>query len=440
MIFRTALLVVALEASAADVSLLGDSKLTGELEGMSDDGTITLVSPISEKPLKLRSGQVLRVHFDPPADSGAEVPDQRVHLVNGDILPAEITRLDKDVLAVEAPDFGKLEIPRKLVDSIQLGITPQNVLYRGPEDLTGWKRDSDDARSWDFEDDALLATGQGTISREAALPEKFLIRFDLDWESNPNLNFTFADPLDAGGKRADRYSLRFAGGGLELKRESAGSSQPTPIALVNKRPEEFAGGRVGIEVRVDRARGHLHLYVNGELEGRYSDPIPDVPQGTGISFTSQAPGESGQKISGIVIAEWDDRGDRHRGEDRGDGSEDAMIGRYGERFGGRLISVDNDGSGTVYRFKSDFQDDPLVLPESEVSTVFLAESENVSPDDEFEGFLLRLRGGGAIRINGCEFGADKIRVHHPLLGAMTIDRDGVTMLVRETVSKPTESE
>ena len=65
--------MAAYTALSADVSMKGDAKLSGEITGMASDGTITLLSPISEKALVLSADQVERVAFG-NAGASPEVP------------------------------------------------------------------------------------------------------------------------------------------------------------------------------------------------------------------------------------------------------------------------------------------------------------------------------------------------------------------------------
>jgi hypothetical protein len=111
-----------------------------------------------------------------------------------------------------------------------------------------------------------------------------------------------------------------------------------------------------------------------------------------------------------MILEWDDRGDRHRSEERGDGKADSLIGRYGERFGGKLESIRSDGAATVYVFKSDFQKEPLQLPEEEVSTVFMGGEGKPSQSAATDGLILGLRGQGSMRVSTCVLEADSAKV------------------------------
>jgi hypothetical protein len=424
-------IAMATSAIAADVSLQGEGKLTGEITGMDESGAITLVSPISAEPLVLKGDRVRRVVFDSP-ETADVIPHQRVELVNGDILPATITSMDEASLNIDSPVLGSIAIPREAVASLQLGVYPQRTIYSGPKDFSGWKRDSSGSRSWELEGGGFSINGPGMISRDMGLPEKFIIRFSFRWDSNPNFLFYFADPLKGSGQRSDRYYLEFSGSGLGIYREAVKRGK-VPIKLINRSPDQFAGERIDVEIRADRSRGFLEIRINGELEGRFTDSVNPIPTGTGISMVSRATRASGQTIRDIRVLEWDDRGDRHRSEDRGDGKADSLIGRSGERFGGRLLAVRKSGVETVYVFKSDFQKEPLELPEVEVSTIFLG-GDSRQPDPE-DGLILNLRGKGKMRLSSCVFEGESVTVLHPLLGSMKFNRGGIASLERPEIPK-----
>lgn len=425
---------LALTAIAADVSLVGDDKLTGDLLGMDGSGTITLVSPISEKPILVNGDRVKSVDFG-VAEDIITVPDQRVELVNGDILPVQVQGLTDAMLLASSADLGDFSIPRELVDSVLLGVVPERPVFRGKDSADGWKRDSGGARNWEIQKNNYLATGQGMISRDIDLPEKFILRFALDWDAHPNFRMFFAGPSKSPGVRANRYFLQFAGSGFEIRRETMGKTRYTPIVLLRRTPNQFPGSSLKVEIRVDRSIGAVHLYLNGQLEGRYTDPIPDIPDGGHIALISQASKQSQQTVSDFEILEWDDRGDRHRSEDRGDRKTDSLIGRFGERFGGNLTSIRKGEGGTVYFFKSDFQEAVIELPEQEVSTVFFASEDEGTKHEQLEGLILRLRGGGEMRVSACEFGEKTVKAIHPLLGEMELDRAGITSLERREIPK-----
>lgn len=432
---RTALLLgIAGSAMAAEVSLQGNGRLSGEVKSMDADGMIELVSPLSEKPLRIRADKTTRVDFG-TSQGDFQVSGQTVQLRNGDMLPIRVNSMADGLLEAESQDIGRISIPREMISTVQLGIFPQRVIYSGPEDFKGWIRDKSNPESWTIDGGEFVAEGQGTVSMDAGLPEKFIIKFSFTWNGYPNLQFGFGEPQDAGSGRVDRYLLQFAGSGIGIFRESAAKNGNVPIVFLNRASDRLRDNRMEVEIRVDRSRGRLQLYVDGELEGRYTDPVPGIPAGTGISITSKAPQESTQRIGDIKLLEWDDRGDRHRTEERGDGQPDSLISRYGDRLGGTLTGIRRDGGGSVYLFKNDFQKETLELPEDEVSTVFFGVAGASPKDPLSDGFTLSLRGGGRMTVSSCVFGSGKVNAKHPLLGDVEISRDGITSLARRVVPK-----
>lgn len=416
---------------AADVSLKGEGKLTGEITGIDAEGTITLVSPVSGSPLLLKGDQVEKVDFGTPAGE-AILPDQRLELTNGDILPVKVTSMERGLLRVESPVLGLITIPREAVSSLQLGIIPKKTIYSGPTDFTGWNRVEGGGQAWDYdEQNGFVAKGHGTLTRDVGLPEKFILRFSFAWRNHPNFQFGFAE---ATAVKGDRYLMEFGSSGLALFRESPNRAR-TPIVLLARRPEQFSERQMEVEIRGDRSRGLLELRINGDLEGRYTDPIQPIPMGSAVSLVSRAARESGQSVSEIRILEWDDRGDRHRSEERGDGKSDSLIGRYGERFGGKLEGIRSEGGSLVYRFKSDFQKKPLELPEEEVSTVFLGGAAKPSKSDNVGGIILNLREHGTMRLSSCVLNGDTVRVAHPLLGSLEFHRSGIASIERIWIPK-----
>ena len=432
----TASLGLVVSVTAADVTLLGDDKLTGDIIAMDSVGTITLVSPVSGKPLLINGDRVKSVDFGISEES-EDIPDQRVELVNGDILPVRVSGLENSILQAGSADLGQFGIPRELVDSVQLGIVPNRPVFIGLNSADGWTRDDGGTRNWKIQGGRYLATGQGMISRDVDLPEKFILRFELDWEAHPNFRLFFGGSSKSPREKENRYFLQFAASGFEIKRETTGNNRYTPIVMLGRAPDQFPGNSLLVEIRMDRSTGDIQLYINEELEGRYTDPVAEIPAGGHIALVSQAPQESEQTVSGFEIFEWDERGDRHRSEDRGDRKLDSLIGRYGERFGGILTGIreDKQEEGAVYLFKSDFQEDVIEMPEQEVSTIFFASEDGEKVHEELEGLILRLRGGGEMRISTCEFREKSVKVVHPLLGEMELDRAGITSLERRTIPK-----
>jgi len=431
--FKLCYVCLASIAGAAEVSFSGDNKITGELVAMEDNGTLTIRTPYANDELKLDVEKITKIEFltSNEADS---IPEQSIKLINGDLVPVNIRSLDEKTMQVSSPVLGEIAIPRELIDSLQVGIFSKKSLFRGPNNINEWTSPKGEVSSWKMAEGGLLAFGSSTIYRDVKLPDSYSIRFKLSWDSNPSFQFSFSDSMEFADKASNRYFLQYGRAGLEIKRESTGNNRFSTVAVVTNTPNELDKKELWIEVRVSRKAGRIDLYLNDRLEGRYTDSQPNFPLGKGISLVSRSSSQSRLMVSEIEVSEWDERSDRHRSEDRGDTKEDAMIGRNGERFGGRLISIFDGDDGKVYRFKSNFQEAPIDLPESEVSNIFFASSLREKPVS-VGGFNLFFHGLGSIQVTKCVFNKEQVISQHPLLGSVEMNRQGISRLERVQAAK-----
>jgi len=411
------------------ITLSGEGRLSGTVRSINGEGVVELQSPLAEEPILLRAEAVRKVAFGNENES-EDLPSCRVELNNGDILPVEIESLDDKQLAVMSPVAGRLLIPRSALKSVIMGIHPNKVVYPRGGSFEDMKPEGPQGDNWSFDEGAWSVEGQGRLVRKLEPMAQFSAKFNLAWSGNPSFQFHFADPLLPSTQVADRYLFQFGNGGIEVRRESSkGGRRSTTLLSLNRRPDQYPDNLLRVEIRVDRTNSMLHLFLNDEPEGRFGDPVANPPEAGGIAFSSTAGNETHMTISGVEIAEWDHNGDRHRTEDRGDASVDALIERQGDRFGGSLVSIKPAPEGPLFVFKSDFQEAPIELPESEISTVFFKDSGE-NPAKVFHPFALRLRGNGIIRVESCSFPGDRIEANHPLLGPLVLERREVTALER----------
>lgn len=414
---------------ADDLTLADDARLTGTVRSINEAGVVELASVLSPEPLLLRAGAVGKVEFSAP-ESVPNPPGTLIELTNGDLLPATIENLDDKNLTVTTADAGRMVIPRVALKSMQLGVHKRRVIYSGPKNLEEWTRDGEGSRNWAFANKSLVANGPARASRNFEAPQQFILRFTLKWQGSPNFKIFFADPLTPKVDPVDRYYLQFNGAGLEIKRESTQGQAFQTVIIPPATPEQFPENQVDVEIRVDRKTSRLHLFLNGEPEGAGVDPVAKPPMGNGVTFVNNSPVGMTQEIRGIEVIEFDNTRTRHRAEDRGDPRTDSLISRDEDRWGGHLTGIRQGPDGVVFSFKSDFQEEPLELAEADVSTIFFAKPEQEAAPAQVHPFVLRLRGEGSLRVSSCTFSGDTISARHPLLGALTISRAGVSALER----------
>lgn len=435
-------IVFAFPVMADDLTLSGgEARLSGNVVSINESGVVELATEISAKPLLLKDGVVEKIEFSSDKNQ-TESPSTLVELSNGDLLPATIERLDNQRLIVISPDAGRLEIPRETIRSIQTGIKQRKVVYEGPNNIEEWTIDEEVRKFLTFENGRISADGPSSFSTKLPLPRQFVLRFDLIWQERktPNFKVYFAAPDQDENEPSDRYYLQFGGAGLEIKREASQGKRFNTIVILNRTREQFPENRVKIEIRVNRDTARMELIINGESEGEFEDPIANIPNGSGISFFSNSANGVQQQFSNIEVLELDDSRSRHRAEDRGDAKKDSLISREDDRWTGNLTEVRTTAKGLVYIFKTDFQDTPFEIPESDVSTVFLANEKSSSRKQQSYPFVIRLHGNGALRVSSCRIGDEKLTVTHPLLGDLTIPRECVTSIEKTPQAKDPSSE
>ncbi|MCU0776679.1 MAG: hypothetical protein MUF86_03320 [Akkermansiaceae bacterium] len=427
------LLGIGLAAAAADHLTLagGEARLSGNVVSINESGVVELTTELSPEPLLLRDGVVEKIEFS-ARGKPSDPPATLIGLANGDLLPATIERLDSHHLSVVSPDAGRLDIPRETVRSIQTGIRRRKVVFEGPNNLDEWTTTDEGRKNLSFENGIISANGPTSFSTKLPLPRQFILRFELIWQERqtPNFQVYFADPLLARGEPGDRYYLQFGGAGLEIKREASRGKRFNTIVILNRTRDQFPDNRMRIELRVNRDTARLELLIDGESEGEFADPIAGIPDGSGIVFVSNTSNGVRQQFRGIEVLEFDDSRSRHRAEDRGDPARDSLISREDDRWSGELTEILPTPKGLVFVFKTDFQDAPMEIPESDVSTVFLAGGKNTDAKQAPHPFVIRLPGEGSLRVSSCRIGGEKITASHPLLGPLAIRREGIASIER----------
>jgi hypothetical protein len=418
------LAATALIVHADQVKLEDGSTITGEVLELDAGSALKIQSGIATAPLSLRAEQIRKVSFSKDLEA-SERRDATLTLVNGDRLPCDVIGIDAEQVRIMTNAAGALSIGRNIVSSVELGIRPRRVLYEGPAGLEDWKVDE----GWLFQDNALLSEGRGSVSRSfEELPESFSLAFLMSWAQRPNFQVYFCSDQDqAGGGKHDRYYLQFGAAGFELKRQSSEDPTYHTLGTIQRGPSTFNEPKVNIELRVDRDRRLIQVFLDGKLEGSFPDPLATAPKGNGVIFLSNLNEGEGHLISDIRIREWDSVGDRHRSEDRGEGDGDALIDHEGQRFSGELIQTKDNDNNPVALFKSPHFPKPLEIPLEQISTVFLSR-----PTESLDqsALVLNVANGGFLSASGCRFVDDRIKLEHPLLGSMDIARSSVRSMVK----------
>jgi len=410
---------------ADDLLLDGAERLSGCVRAINANGSVLLETPLAPEPIPLKPNSVRKVIFsDHQAKSSASTCG--VTLVNGDMLPGNVETIDNTNLTLNSSIGGRFVIPRASILSLQPGAHQTRAIYAGPDGLTGWSRDPATAEHWSFNDGAFHVSGGGKISRVFDLPQQFIVRFKLSWVENPNIKVYFAAAPGTGEAPMDRYYLTFSNAGIEIKREASSGKHFTSLVTLPRLPKQYPGKHLTIEIRVDRLGRTLQLLLNDEPETPVKDPLDKAPTANGIIIECMNDETSSLQLSNIELLEGNLKGERRHTEERGDVTKDVLITSDSQRNSGTLVETKSSPDGLLYVFKNVFQDEAIEVPESEISTLFFVGKKTTPAENQKNNpFILQLHGGGSLHVSACTFNDEQIEATHPLLGKLTLQREGI---------------
>ncbi len=418
--------------------LPSDSRLSGTVKAIREDGVVELSSSIAPEPVLLKPGAVRKVEFSTTTHSIDGDKSTLIELTNGDLLPVKVESMDEKSLSITTTDAGRFLLPREAIKSMQLGIQNQQVIYEGPSTDDEWTEMAGNDHWKNQKNGSLMSNGPAIASKKIEkLPTQFITTFKISWDGEPDFKMYLADPLLENSNQVDRYVLLFQVNNIEVKRETSDGKPPQSIIILPRiSPDLSSREELKFELRVDRKSRRIELLLNDTLQAKGIDPSNEAPQANGLTLVSTAPSGSVQRISDMQVLGFHHAGKKHIAEERGDLKQDSIITHNEERWSGKLTAIRQTPQGAVLAFKGDFKTEPLELNEAEISTVFFAESSTPQATDNQTGnYALRLNNNGLLRVSSCTFSNDFITAQHRLLGALKINRKGVSAL--EWISKDT---
>lgn len=424
---------------ADQVRLLNGGKLSGNVLSIQENGAIHFESPLSAKPLSLKSDAVEQIAFE-QSETPHTPGNTRFELSNGDFLMGTLLSYSQESGAMIRTDgLGKLEIPSGSLRHISLDVRDARVIYEGPDELANWTvNDRRGAQNWQFNRNRLTVTGAGQIGRMLELPDRYVIRTKIRWQGQPNFQISFSDPLEESQVRVDRYYLQFGRAGLEIKRETSNGRRYHTVGTLKRTPDQFPNREMDIEIRVDRTQSMIHLAINGHQEGRFMDHVGNPPTANGIALMSTASAGNTIDVTGLVVESWQEQVTPLPAKNRDIArTRDALMMREGDHFGGGIQSIRSVDGGLMFSMKVDFREEPMEIHSADVSMVSFAagHAEGASQAVSGSNFVLQLNDRGNLSVSQSVFEDGRVRATHPLLGDLTLTRNSVSSLERRHTEK-----
>ncbi|MDP7106676.1 MAG: hypothetical protein QGH41_06335, partial [Roseibacillus sp.] len=210
------------------------------------------------------------------------------------------------------------------------------------------------------------------------------------------------------------------------------------LAQSHRRPQEFRGHGVDVELRVDRIRRQIYVYLNGEKLQRTPDPIDSFPSGTGIMLQSQAGGDLKNIITRLEVYEWDAITELRRDEGHEDPKTDGLVDVEGQHLSGSAITLEEDEGNTRIVFESPFNNQPLKVRTTRISSLYFKHPPD--PPNGKAPIHFDLRGGGTLQFSSLALKEKVLEATHPLLGKLTLDRSSLERLFVHTREADSQEE
>jgi hypothetical protein len=417
-------LLLSLGLHADEINLGADGKISGKIEEITANRDITVTSPLSPEKLQFKGESFQSIQFDDKKTS-AHNTNNIIYLKNGDVIPANVEKMDDKTLSFQMPWSAKFSAPRTAIDALHFGTSENTTLYTGPNP-DDWEL----GKTWKF-DGGLVSQSWGNTHRKFdALPDRYVFSFKVAWRGNAGIKCLFASTSVDGNSATDGYFLQFNSGGLELKRQSSGSKRYTSLATFNEMtPDTMDGNEMTVELRVDRSNRLLQLAINGQqLRSNIIDPEETgrVPTGNIISFICTTGSEDRHTVSDIRITTWGSATAEARMEKRSDTKTDVLFDVESNRSSGQLKGI-QPGKDLQILFENPHDPSPKPLPASKVAVIYFSGEKS---DKNAPPYRIKLQGFGTLMVDAFDVTNGTLHASHPVLGALEIATDLVSEIAR----------
>lgn len=306
-------LALAAPLAADRVVFANGDRLHGELAGIDDADHLLWKTSAAGEPARLPLPSVHRLIFDrETATPSAGGHDLALTLTNGNTLHGRLVAMGEEAIRIEAPAYGRLEIPRQMISGMNINDGGYFLLAE-PGSAKEWFANNRGA--WSVSNGELRAEDSGFIGR--ALPPGERIRIDFEYTSDDNgsglaVHFFADNPEDPAD--TTNYTVQISGSyvyarkvvrhadnnglfGRRIERRNEPLGDP-------KRLDRRAGATpTRVTILGDSRAGKVILRINGERVQEWNDPrgLGENP-GSAIGFTNNS--QANIVIRDLQVTRW----------------------------------------------------------------------------------------------------------------------------------------
>lgn len=456
--------------SLAHIALVNGDRIPGTLTGL-DDESVTVATTVAGV-MRIPRGLVGLVA---PAPMGGQVSYHGPYSEDGWLM---INTEFPDGIPAADPAAEKPKAPAKAKDPVD--DEGDGGLAMPEEDADGKadeKADEKDPTSgtnkiprWDFSGSAWYwnnKQGATALVRKNGMGDRSVLRFNLAWRSRLMLSLAFhadfgrpaelekkdGDDKDAKAAQARRllqnrmvqgdqtlpklfgnsYVLQINSGYAMLMRcghDEKGNPMVERLQMNNPSIRLSESGAAVFELRCNRSKGLISLYVDGAPAMEWTEPGADedngyAGKGGGFGFVTQME-NSMVRISDVVVADWNGMPDSARSMQSDD--QDIVLLRNGtDRFSGKILSF-QDGKIRLHGKFGDFQ-----LPLVDIAEIRFSSNSLTKPTEKPPGGItVRMDPIGNLTGKPLSGDAKHLRVETSYAGAIDVNLESAILLDFET--------
>lgn len=261
-----------------------------------------------------------------------------VRLTNDDELLGTIVSFDTNKLVFETGYAGKMEMPRKRIQSLRMVKAGSTAIFEGPTGQEGWTSRSG-RNSWRYANGGFSSARPGNIGRDIKLPDMARLEFDMNWRGQIQfLVNLYTDGFEEYGNNS--YMLQVNSGYVYMQRvrRNAGSQHLGQAEV----PGLYQRAKAHFELLVNKEARTIALLIDGVMVKQWKENMEWVGKGTGILFCNQGMGYL--RVSNIRLTEWDGKIE-DRTAASGKTKDDTVELSNKDKISGNLLSI-KDGKMT----------------------------------------------------------------------------------------------
>lgn len=355
------------ERSLSDsLGFLAGDQFFGQLMKV-EAGKLTWRHAESESPLTFDMKNLESMHLAKSSDMMAS--ENLIYLSNGDVLPGQILELNETEAVVSTWYAGEIKVLRSMIKSIRFGEKNDKlILARMPKNERQMKKDWKMTGNWNFENDTMISTQNGYLSRDMTETDKLAMSFVLARSGNSNAEiYLFADAEK--GTSSPAYVFRFNQNYVNCYvKEEGGRSRYFGNLYYNDNGESV--NELSVQIYADKQAHQFHLVVNGNpLQVVRPNKSSKRPKFNGLVIASSS--NRTMKISKLLIKKWDGSLDLDLNSETNEDEEtkaDKVTFTNADMVSGKLLTILNGEAS----FKTDFA--TMTIPVDRMASLRFADT------------------------------------------------------------------